>query len=930
MYLNYSSENNKKRMKKYKNHGTKVINKASHLVLRAVIAFVLIAVVAVAGAGIGFYFSVIEGAQDVSTLPRGIIGGELDSVILDAHGNEIARLDAGVNRTWAEWDDISQYLKDAIVAIEDERFFEHNGVDMRSMGRAVYETFLRGNQQGGSTITQQLIKNQIGLMRNSVESKLQEQVMAVQFETMLVEELGSVEAAKQHILLEYMNIIYLGGGNNGVQAASMFYFGKNASELTLSEAAVIAGITQFPWSYNPSRFPENNRYRKANVLDAMLRLGKITESQHREALEDDVYDRIQAFRSDVDPNEHIWSYFTEAVIAQLRDDLMEQQNLTRDQANHRIFHDGLTIYSTMIPEIQEIVDREYLNEANFPTNARDFEYTLQLNVDVRNTTTGRIRHAQRTSAQFGQRITNPDMFDTFIEWALNDIMAMDDVQHGQYRFIAIPQPQSSMVVIDHNNGRVVAMAGQRGEKQANRQWNRATQATRQPGSVFKIFASFAPAIDLGMITAATAFDDTPNIIFDYGLGRHRVWPQNWWAPSGATPYRGHTTVRRAIEQSYNIVAVKNWNYVGGPVAFNYLQNFGFTTLDPSEANNAAAVLGGLNHGVTTIELTAAMGAIANGGILHQPILYTQVLDREGNIVIDNRALEPTQVINRDTAYLLTDMMRDVMRGGGTGTAANWAGNMDVAGKTGTTQNGRDVYFVGYTPYFTAGVWVGHDVARNLSLIGGRPDVRIFSTVMRQIHQDLEVRRFERPPGFVTAQICIDSGGIPTAACHNDPRGGRIRSEIFIAGTAPMISCHIHFEQEVEIITGLLPDPQWTPADQIETRTFIRRDRSWLEVAGNVSITDAWLEAPTQVSTFFNPFADYDYYDIDHGPPDDDYDEPVYGYWGEPEDEPAEQIFAPDNPVTQPPTQPQQTEPPTLPFTLPNIDRSPIQWPDQLP
>ncbi|MCL2753578.1 MAG: transglycosylase domain-containing protein [Defluviitaleaceae bacterium] len=922
--MNYSKENNNKRMKKYKTHGKKVANKAGFLVLRGIVAFVLIGIFAAAGAGLGLYFSVIQGAPDVSTLPRGIMGGSLDSVILDRHGNEIVVLDAGVNRTWAEWDEIPQYLKDAFVAIEDERFFEHNGVDARGMVRAVYQTLVRGNQQGASTITQQLVKNMLGVTRNTIETKLQEQVMAVQFEAMLVEELGSVEAAKQHILHEYMNIIYLGGGNNGVQAAARFYFGKDVSELTLSEAAVIAGITQFPWRYNPARFPENNRYRKVNVLDSMLRLGFITEQQHYEAYHDDVYDRIQAVREQVDPNEHIWGFFTEAVLAQLEGDLVAM-GMTVGQAQHRIFHDGLRIYTTMDPRIQEIVDREFTNETNFPTNPADFEYHVLLQVSVRDTITGQVRHAQRTQAHFGQRITGRHMFDEFIDWARSDMIGMHEEQVGQYLFTFLPMPQSSMVIIDHNNGHVVAMAGQRGEKMSNRAFNRATDSQRQPGSVFKIFASYAPAFDLGMITAATTFDDSPNLIWDYGLQRHRVWPNNWWIATRPN-FNGYTTVRRAIEQSYNIVAVKNWNYVGAQTAYNYLLNFGFTTLCPiNDARNPAVALGGVHHGITNLEITAAMGAIANGGILHQPILYTLVLDRNGDILIDNRNLESTQVISREAAYLLTNIMRGVMSSAGTAWSARLRNtNMDFMGKTGTTQEGRDVYFSGSTPYYTASVWVGHDERRTLSwaVTGSRPDTRLWQTVMEQVHQGYEVRHFERPAGFETRQVCADSGGIATWACLNDPRGSRVRTEIFAPGTFPIAHCHVHVAVEVEIITGLLPDPIWTPADQIELRSFITRDRFWAEIAGNVHIVDAWLEAPTAISTFFNPSYNNEY-DFDHSPPEYYDQDPLYGFWGMPDEySETSEPFVPDN--QEIPETPPQT---TLPFTLPdNTDRPPIIWP----
>jgi len=941
--LNYSQDNNKKRVRQYGSQGRKIQNKVIYTVLRVSVAAVLIAGLALAGAGFGFYMSVISGAPDINELNRGLSGGSFDSVVFDRHGNEIVRLDAGVSRTFAAWDEIPQHLIDAFIAIEDERFWEHNGVDLRGMGRALYQTVLHGNLQGASTITQQLIKNMLGLQRNTIETKLHEQVMAVQFEAMLVAENdGCVVSAKNQILHEYLNIIYLGGGNIGVQAAAQFYFGKDVSELTLSESAVIAAITQFPWRHNPARFPEGNRPRMVATLESMLRLEMITQAEFDYAYNDNVYERIQGFRDQIDPNAHIWSFFVDAVIDRLYEDFMAK-GYTETQAYQFIFHGGLQIHTTFDPDIQAILDDAFLNEAHFPTGPLDFEYYLEINLTVRNSNTGALRHTSRTSRHHGVRITSQDNFHVFIDWAIADVLSMDEYVVAE-RMTYRPQPQSSMVILDHNNGHVMAIAGQRGEKMANRAFCRATVATRQPGSVFKMFAAYAPGFDMGLFTAATTFDDTPNIIWRYRAGNVRYqasWPRNWWGDA----FRGHTHVRRAIEQSYNVIAVKAWNAVGAQNAFNYLLNFGFTTLNPAEASMGSIVLGGMDHGVTNLEITAAMGSIANGGYLQPSIFYTVVYNIHGDIIIDNRYLSPTQVLSRDAAYLLIDTMRGVMTPGrGTGWAANLPTAMDNMGKTGTTQNARDVYFVGSTPYFTAGVWVGNDQRRYLSraVTDQRPDTRLWRYVMEQVHYDLEIRRFERPLGFTTHQVCADSGGLPTWACFNDPRGSRVRTELFAPGTIPVVSCHIHTHFYVEYATGLQPSP-WTPADQIVRRSFIIRDRSFEEISGPVSIADAWVEVPWATSTLFNPYVEsdiYDYYDPYYEPhvyddyqlyelPPDDffYEEPPYQYIPQHTTQPP--FYFPTTPPpteapTEPPTEP---PPPTLPFTIPQSDRPPITWPE---
>jgi len=843
--MNYSKHNNDKRLRRHKSHGKKVKNKIGFVILRVVAASLMIAVLAGGAAGIGAYLSIIQGAPPLYNLSHDLLEGSFDSVILDAHGNELVRLEGGVNRAFAAWDEIPEHLWQAFVAIEDERFFEHNGIDTRGMFRAVYQTLMHSNTQGASTITQQLVKNLLGVRRNTMETKLQEQYLAIQFEAMLVEELGSIEKAKQHILHLYLNIIYLGGGNEGVMAASWFYFNKCVSELTLSESAVIAAITQWPWQHNPIRFPEYNRIRQINVLDSMLRLGYITEAEHTFAINDDPFARIMRVAEDVHPTRDVNIFFVDAVIDALEAQLREM-GMSNQEVNHLIFHGGLTVHATMDPRVQDIVDDVFLSEEMFPTNPQDFEYHLTFIATVYNSVTGARLRRERTSVDWGVRVQNEDQFDAFIEWAIRDMTGMAE-EVVTYTFFSTPQPQSSMVILNHNNGHVLAMAGQRGEKQTNRGLNRATNSRRQPGSVFKIFASYAPAFDLGLITAATTYDDAPNIILENDV--YRVWPQNWWTRE-AFPFRGYTSVRRAIELSYNVVAVHNINALTPQVAHNYLLNFGFTTISDAEAGNPAMALGGLTHGVTNIELTGAMGAIANGGILHPSILFTRVYDRHGNILIDNTVLPPTQVMNRNAAYILMDTMRDVVRTG-TGGGARFSNlpGMDNAGKTGTTQLGRDLYYTGSTPHLTASVWVGHDQPRTLTgnVTSSRPDTRIWGHVMERVHHALELEplRFERPAGFTQVQICSVSGRLPVSGlCDHDPRGGRIRTELFAPGTAPTSHCHIHRRVEVSATCGGLATA-WTPAHYVVSRVGIVRDRSWMEVAGNVPIRDAAYEIPTQ-------------------------------------------------------------------------------------
>ena len=947
--MNYSQSNNKKRMRKHRSPGKKIKNKAAYIIFRVMVSAVLIGSFAIAGAGIGAYLSVIQGAPPVEELGFNLLEGSSDTFIFDRHGNEIARLDGGTTRLFAAWEDISPHMKNALVAIEDERFFEHNGVSAPDLARALYQTLLHGNTQGASTITQQVVKMDLDLRRNTIETKLQEQHLAIQYEAHLAEMLGGVDEAKQFILHRYLNMVPLGHGRYGVEAAAWRYFNKPASELTLSEAAVIAAITSNPTQRSPIRFPEWNRERQINTLENMLRLGMITETEFQIAYDDDVYARIQSVSAEYFSDEVIWHNFVDAVVVQLTSDLMAQ-GMTLHDAQTMIFHAGLEIHTTMDPVAQRIVDETFTNEDFFPTNPQDFEYYLTFDVTVRNENTGQVRHLQTNSDVWGRRVTDENMFDDFLQWAESSLLGMDDVIVGQPAFRFIPQPQSSMTIIDHSNGHVIAMAGQRGEKQTNRSINRAIASERQPGSVFKIFAGYAPAFDMGLITAATGFDDSPNIILN-AAGNPEVWPRNWYGQS----YRGFNHARRAIEMSYNVIAAKVIDTVGTQNAYNYLLNFGFTTIGPEESGNLSMVLGGLSTGITNFEVTAAMGSIANGGILHQPILYTKVYDRNGEVLIDNTTLSPTQVISRNTAYLLVDTMRGVITQG-TGGRARMGITMDSMGKTGTTNESRDLYYSGSTPHLTASVWLGHDQPKpmtpHVSGGNGNHHLRIWSHVMEQIHIELELeeRRFERPDGFTTQTVCSTSGHLPGPGCPT-------RSEIFAPGTVPNRACHLHVAYTINIVTGMIPC-QWCPPEQIRSGIGLLRDRSFMAVTGDVSLPDAHLEVPRAVregiicnvhgpdGTGIIDYSQFDFDYIDFDDPDqanlindllngndnldDAIDESLYQYpYGiiEEDNDTTIQPLLPGTSITDnQPVIPTQTPTPT-PTPTPMPERTPIALPE---
>jgi len=918
--MNYSEHNNRKRQRRHRAHGKKIKNKIGFLVWRGLVAAVLIGTFALASLGLGAYFGVIDAAPELPPMYRFLFETQ-DTVFFDAYGNEFDRLDAGENQEFVALADMPDHVWQAFVAIEDERFFEHNGVDTRGIVRAVYQTLVHENTQGGSTITQQLIKNMRGLMRNTIESKLQEIILAVEFEARLTNELGCRYLAKDYILESYLNMIALGHGQLGVQAAARFYFNKDISELTISEAAVIAAIPPNPTWFSPVRFPLNNRARAEAVLDKMLELGFITETQHRIAWDDPVYDRIQSVDAMLQAQGRVRCYFSDALVEQLQTDLMARFDMDIHSANRMIFGGGLQVHSTKVPWIQDILDDTFTSEEHelFPSHPLCFFYTVTYHIGIRNSLTGLTRwprfFSRNTWEAQGRFIRTHEEIPEFLDWVLDMALGPDDYLVYE-RVLYSPQPQASMIIIDHNNGHVVGMAGGRGEKQTDRAFNRATQSMRQPGSVFKMFA-YAPAIDMGLITAATTFDDTPHIIFDYTRG-YISWPNNWWGDN----FRGFSSVRRAVEMSYNVVAAKAGEMVGLDAIMNYLYRFGFTTLTDRD-RVPAIVLGGID-GITNIDITSAFGAMANGGMLHAPILYTRVLDRNGNVLLEN-VYEPTMVINRNTAYLLTDVMRGVMTGRGTAGQSRLRNvPMDQAGKTGTTNDAHDVYFVGYTPWFTAGVWVGYDFPRHMTrrITDQRPDTRIWRHVMEQVHENLEYRRFERPAGFTTVEVCAVSGLLPRiGVCCYDPRGRLTRTEIFAPGTAPTEFCDIHMVYNFNFMTGRPASPFCPPAHVVRT-AGIRRDRSFMEITGNVGISDSIYEVPLTVLMGMT----CDCHLGGHTFLDEEEDE---GNWwdhlfsGEDEDEdPFYVPYIPETPAfttpfpLNPPFMPPPTTPPQFPWTIP--------------
>ena len=805
--MDYSENNNKRRKRNHHPHITRLRNTFGILIFRVIFAFVLIGGFAAAGAVIGIYLGILRNAPEIN-IQHDLRSGVYNTFIIEARtGQELARLSGDENREFAPISRMPQHLKDAFVAIEDERFFSHNGVDTRGIFRALHVNFTTDRTEGASTITQQLIKNILGLARNDLISKLQEQYLAIQFERALIEQHGSQEVAKEVILEAYLNMINLGRNWHGVQVAAWNYFGKDVSELTLSESAVIAAITRNPSRYLPDRFPENNRYRQVLVLRNMLRLEMITEREYRMAINDPVHDRVQSGMIALQQYGVVHSYFIDALITQVVDDLVEQHFMTREQAFATVFGGGLRIYATQDMRVQNIIDNVFEDESVFPVGI--FEIHLEYRLSARNEITNQISNHHRTGV-----VRNQDQVATWVENTRAELLTANDVIVAE-NVIEMPQPQAAFVLMDHHNGHVLGISGGRGEKTGNRHFCRATVATRSPGSQFKVVGAFLPGVDRGVFSAATHIVDQP---WTFNDGHTPFTPRNWWGSN----WEGPSSVRRAIYRSMNVVSAKAFQEVGPEVVFDYLINLGFTTLEGTLSNgrefrdtNAAVPLGGLTLGVTQLELAGSYAAIANLGEFNRPVFYTRVLDQNGRVILEN-GHNPRRVIRPPAAYLLTDMMRDTVRGvpGATGGLANFRNlRMPIAGKTGTSQRVEDQGFTGYTPYFTASVWLGFDTPRELRGVNNAHLV-IWRNIMEQVHVELELphRDFPRPDGVVTGSICRVSNLLPSDLCR---RAGTVVTDLFVAGTLPTAHCVAHQETWICSLSGLLitdnncPPGVWT-------------------------------------------------------------------------------------------------------------------------
>lgn len=749
------------------------------------LTLLLLMVAGCVGGGI-FLKKVIDSAPDVT--PEDVKPTGYTSVVYASDNKtETQRLtSAGSNRVYKTIDEIPKDLQHAFVAIEDERFYEHNGIDPKGIVRAGMIGLTTGDfSQGASTLTQQSIKNNIfdfmseDTFFDRLERKIQEQYLALKLEKQM---------SKSEIMENYLNTINLGQNTLGVQAASQRYFNKDVSQLTLSESAVIAAITQSPSYYNPITHPDHNADRRKQVLKNMLEQGYISQEAHDEALADDVYARIQNVNTNITQNTTPQSYFVDALTEQILTDLEDPDvglGYSETQAYNTLYKGGLSIYSTQDLEIQGICDQVLNDDSNYPYKV---QYGLSYALTVtradgtqENYSSGHIK--QFRNMKYGLTFDSEEQAHQVIESFKASIAKEGDTYDEVINLS--PQPQASVTVIDQATGQIKAMVGGRGTKSSSMSLNRAyTGSTRQPGSCFKILSTYAPALDSAGETLATIIKDEP---YEYADGTP---VSNWWG----NYYRGNMTMRKAIEQSANICAVKTLTEITPQLGFTYCQNFGLSTLVESRTTDEGKVftdiqqplaLGGVTDGVYNYEMCAAYAAIANGGVYQEPIMYTKILDHDGNVLLDRTQTQEKHTVLKDsTAFLLTSAMEDVIKKG-TGTPARLS-NMDAAAKTGTTSNNVDLWIAGYTPYYTCTIWSGYDDNTPLADREWDYHLKMWKKIMDQINttKGLAYTQFEEPDSVVERTVCTSTGKLAVSGCP-------AVTEYFDRDTAPTQSCSGH-------------------------------------------------------------------------------------------------------------------------------------------
>lgn len=682
------------------------------------------------------------------------------------------------NRTIITYNQMTDNLKNAFVSIEDERFWQHHGVDPKRIASVIYldikNKITKQNYiQGASTITQQLVKNRLFLSdslsnRISYKRKIQEMYLAYELENKLT---------KEQILEAYLNTIYLGGKAHGVEAAANQYFNKSTKDLTLVECAFLAGINQSPMHYYPFSGPakkDNSIYlnRTKLVLEKMYENKYISKDQYDKALSDINLKKISFKQNTTNTNRLQFEWFSLPAMQQVKNDLKSQYHYTDKEVSDLFMYGGLKIYTTM--------DRSLQNAAQ---SILDDDKNLGI-------------HSTTVPTKVGNTVIN------------------------------VLQPQASAVITDYRTGEVKAIIGGRGT-QPPASYNRAADNGlnsfyRPTGSSIKPLTVYSPAIDTKQATAATVIEDSP---LPEEIGKLYPTANGPYNPSNydTEGFSGYVNIREAIKRSINLVAIKLENQIGLKTGATYGEKFGLTLDADDKSSLAALSIGQLHHGANTLQMAEAFGVFGNSGLYTQARLYTKVTDRTGRILLESKAVN-SKVLSSQAAYIMYDLLKGPTTSGGTAPNARF-GDMPVAGKTGTSGDKKDFWFCGLTPHYSGAVWIGNDTPKTYgsgSGLSSSTSAGLWAKIMEVANKGLDTKDISEPDGITQSVVCSVSGKLPLPICSSDPRGNETYSEMFINGTVPSQYCDIHVEAKVNSSNGKLATDN-TPANLIQSKVFIKRD-----------------------------------------------------------------------------------------------------------
>lgn len=698
------------------------------------------------------------------------------SFIYDSEGNLITDYKGTEDRIMVSIDEIPEMLQNAFIAVEDARFYEHNGVDVKRIAGALVANFTSGSTQGGSTITQQLIKQTVLSSEQSYKRKLQEAYLAMELET---------RYTKKQILESYLNTIFLGGSYYGVRVAAYGYFGKELDQLTLRECAMLAGLTRSPNYYNPrsnfytrntegSNTPDITNNRTDYVLRQMRENGLITAQQYNAALDRSTASVLE--KSPASTDMYAYPHYVEYAISDVVDTFLDLNGLEDTSANryameNKLRTGGYSVYLCLDTEIQEIVEDTLANWSDYP------------------------------------RLRDP-----------SDKVYQSRNADGTYT--EIEQPQAAACVFDYRTGELKAIVGGRYKPTTRKTLNRASGMTMPVGSSIKPLTVYAPAIDLGASPASIAYNMPVPISGWKDSSGKDSWPKNY----GGGGYKGPQSFRSALRNSYNTAAAQIlMTYVGVSRSVEYLHLMGI----PDKNINAdpfGLALG--SSGITPVQMAVAFGTIANKGVYQQPLSFSRIVDSNGNVVVDmHQQQDRHQVFKPSTAYLVVDMLKEAVQSG-TGTKAKISSQV-VAGKTGTNSDSKGVFFAGMTGWYSASVWIGHDNYKALSskATGGNAAAPLWQSFMEKIHKAKNLDSREIIDGtpsdynLVRVTTCGVSGQLATDACYNDVNGYKTITDYWSADSVPTAYCSMHKSVSICTESGLLAT-DYCPSYSVENRGIV--------------------------------------------------------------------------------------------------------------